>query len=727
MSQGKPDPNPAGTSARTITSDSPSIRIAVETEGPGFLFPGRRGTTTPAARRGITEESTLSWGREHTERPIQSPITQQTPLLGPAEQTANGSVVTDVFYQDVANGTTYEDATTAPPLDGTPLDDTSGSSWGPSEEAATPTADETSGDYEETEDTPAPKSPVAATPAPSLVPVPPPLPSDSTSTFSTVLSQTTLPVSNGETALPAPTVCDSLSDPLTHPHATPVSPPSSSRGVPYRASPSLPPSGWGLSESWPGLGRGVPHAPTAPATLAPSFSSTLSCPLPTHAVSDWRMDTVLFSANGDGGGGDDDDNDDDLLSGSASVAEGDALIVCSDTDALPLQTLPDSSATVLSLSHSVRDGLRPSRTLSPVPPPTTFFTSVFHEHLETSLPLSCDCWSTAATAHIGGQSSFLPVGGAADTAGPTESAAGDGEGSGFFRFTSAIPELPPASMGLANGVFSGDSVHASLHLLQPSSSGEAPPGGSFSDSGSMVDFHPSLSPSAVASRSPLGSFPGDADRAADSALLSVDPLSLPAGSPSRSPASPLSDVCISVTATAASTPSPVPFFSRAAPLDPPALSPTASPTAQSTAPFIFLDSQVDSSASGSTLYIESPGSGDLDQEWDRGQTASPGSGVMPSFTLAASPTTTAPFAEPTASGADDGSGGDRPSSFYFESENGTDVVVLETKGLGTFGGGEEESGSGSLYDNETSSDFSIPEYAETESEEAPKAGKAPSP
>ncbi|KAG5845943.1 hypothetical protein ANANG_G00144530, partial [Anguilla anguilla] len=298
LSQGKSGQNQASTSARTVTSDSPSIRIAMETAGPGFLFPGRRSTTTPAVRR-VTEESSLPWSRGHTQRPVQSPGTERTSLISPVALPGNGSVITDVYYDDVVNSTAYENATapTAPPLDAAPPDDTPGPSWG------------TRGKRRR------------RPPQPTLV-------------------------------------------------------------------------------GWPGPGWDVPHALTVPVSLAPSSSSALSRPPSAHSVSDWKMDTIRTGTGPDGG---------------------------------------------------------------------------------------------------------------------------------------------------------------------------------------------------------------------------------------------------------------------------------------------------------------------------------PWGGRHASFALAASPTAPAPFAEATASGADDGSGGDRPSSFYFDSDNGTEVVVMETKGLGTFGGGEEESGSGSLYDNETSSDFSIPEYTEMESEEAQEA------
>ncbi|XP_036373566.1 receptor-type tyrosine-protein phosphatase zeta isoform X2 [Megalops cyprinoides] len=736
QTKSSPGQNQQTTSDRSITSDSPSIRVATETEGPGILFPGTRTTSAPVLRR-ITEEGSRSWYPDRTERPS----TRRASPISPVVSVGNGSVITDIYYEDLLNGTAYEytTPTTRSPLDDaalgnvTPPPGYSQHPPGDSEMAAPATE---AGGYEVTEATPLPETPVTATPAPSLLEVPlrptspgAQHPSISTSAFNAILSQTTQPVFNGETALPTPHVCDSLpphshTDPVTRLHATPVSPPSSSDLL-YETFPSLPPRGRDLSETWPGLDWGVPHAATvvlsgAGPSLAPS--PTLSRPPSAHTVSDWKMDTV---SSGNGDGYDDNyDDDDDVLSGSASVAKGDPLLICSDT--LPLQTLPDSSATELSFSDSAWDGLHPSKPLSPVSPPKTFTTSVFHEHLQPSLPLSGDHSLTATTASLddGVQSSVQPVEGASDVVGQVESVLTHSRDDGFLQFSSAIPDLAPDSCScvltdLPSLVFSRDSVHASLHLLQPSASSGAPPGGdgisgSLSDFGSVVDLHPSLSPGAGAFRSASASPPGGVDTDANTAFLSVD-HSLPLGVPLHSPLDHLSDLYVSVTATTASTQSPVPFFSWATPLQPPALSPTASPDAGSTSP-LSQDGQVDSSASGSALYVESLD--DLDQEWDRGQTVAPEAGSL-SYALTTSPTARAP-PDITPSDVDE-DGGERSSSFYFENEKGTDSAGAGTRSVGTLGGGEEESGSGSLYDNETSSDFSIPDYVDRESEEAAEA------
>ncbi|KAJ8261841.1 hypothetical protein GJAV_G00159070 [Gymnothorax javanicus] len=707
-------PNQASPSAHTITSDPPSTHIATETEGPGFLFPGRNATTTPAVRR-IMEEGRPSWTLDHTERPIQSPSTSRAPLVSPA---IDSSVTANINYNDIVNDTTYENAiaSMAPPLNNATEDDTPHPPWGTPDEDATSSGTDADGYGPEVTE-----SSGSVSPTPSLVEDSPwptklgghrLLVSSSSAPLSSGFSAQ--PVSNGETALPAPSVCDSPPhcspfDPVFHLHATPVSPPSST----FDTSPSLSPASWGFPESWSELGQDAPHAPTILMSCAPSSSPPLSRLPSAWPVSDWTMGSILFSGNGDGDH--DDDDDDDVLSVLPSVARDDPLLVCTDT--LPLQTLPDSSATALSLTLSAWDGLHSSGPLGPVPPPQTFSTSVYHKHFQISPPFSDDCSSSVLTAVAGVQSSFGPVGGSSETVGPFESAASD---SGYLRFTSAISEPPPDSFSieLASHDFSWDSVHASLHPIQhPSSSWVAPSGGSLRDSSSVVDLHPSLFPSSMALHSSSGSFPGETAWEGDATLLPID-LSLPLGAPSLSPARPFSDVHVSVTATAAATQSPAPVFSRASPLSPPALSPTASPDAGSTAS-LSQDGQVDSSASGYTLYVES--SDELDPEWEGGRTSAPGSGSTPSFVFSATPVTPAPFAEATAGSVDDGSGGDRSSSFYFENENGTDVVVMETKGLGMFGGSEEESGSGSFYDNETSSDFSIPEYAEKDTVETLEA------
>ncbi|XP_035013424.2 receptor-type tyrosine-protein phosphatase zeta isoform X3 [Hippoglossus stenolepis] len=133
-----------------------------------------------------------------------------------------------------------------------------------------------------------------------------------------------------------------------------------------------------------------------------------------------------------------------------------------------------------------------------------------------------------------------------------------------------------------------------------------------------------------------------------------------------------------------------------------------------------------SSASGSALFPDSQEG--LDQEWDRVQTSASGESALPILTKIAS---TVPPSTTSASGQTPDDLEERSSAFYFESESGSAVTseVGSTAAPTTPAeslvspwplGGEEESGSGQgegLYDNETSSDFSIPERTERESEE----------
>ncbi|KAJ8392267.1 hypothetical protein AAFF_G00078350 [Aldrovandia affinis] len=186
LSISRPGPNQGTTSDKTITSDSPSIRVAMEPEGPGFLFPGKRTTTAPVARR-ITEEGSLSWTPDVSERRLADrPTTRRPSLISPMAAPSNGSVITDIYYEDVINGTAYEftTPTTAPPLDNPP----------------SPSRD-TPGDGGRPPSRPTAGRPTTGRPTSTEIPLQPTSldgqpPSVSASDFNAILSQTTQPVSN---------------------------------------------------------------------------------------------------------------------------------------------------------------------------------------------------------------------------------------------------------------------------------------------------------------------------------------------------------------------------------------------------------------------------------------------------------------------------------------------------------------------------------------------------
>ncbi|XP_019123197.2 receptor-type tyrosine-protein phosphatase zeta isoform X4 [Larimichthys crocea] len=133
-----------------------------------------------------------------------------------------------------------------------------------------------------------------------------------------------------------------------------------------------------------------------------------------------------------------------------------------------------------------------------------------------------------------------------------------------------------------------------------------------------------------------------------------------------------------------------------------------------------------SSASGSALFPDSLEG--VDQEWDRVQTSASGESVSPYSTKV---TSTIPPSTTSESGQTPDDLDERSSAFYFESESGSattlevgDTVMPTIPPVTSASpwslGGEEDSGSGqgdSLYDNETSSDFSISDRTERESEE----------
>ncbi|XP_024234602.1 receptor-type tyrosine-protein phosphatase zeta isoform X3 [Oncorhynchus tshawytscha] len=154
---------------------------------------------------------------------------------------------------------------------------------------------------------------------------------------------------------------------------------------------------------------------------------------------------------------------------------------------------------------------------------------------------------------------------------------------------------------------------------------------------------------------------------------------------------------------------------------------SSSRTASPVTPTLTPDLQtVDSNASGSTLSGEAQE--ELDEEWDRIQSSASasasGEGMLPYIPTASPPFTSEVAASP------DSDNDERSSAFYFESESGSAVATETAGSTATVSaitaavpwplGGEEQSGSGqgeSPYDNEMSSDFSIPERTERDSEE----------
>ncbi|XP_066524282.1 receptor-type tyrosine-protein phosphatase zeta isoform X4 [Hoplias malabaricus] len=138
----------------------------------------------------------------------------------------------------------------------------------------------------------------------------------------------------------------------------------------------------------------------------------------------------------------------------------------------------------------------------------------------------------------------------------------------------------------------------------------------------------------------------------------------------------------------------------------PTLQPTSSPETSSSMPTHSAEGPIDSSASGWVV----------DQDW--GQSSASGD-------WSSAPTT--PTMVPTEALPEELEE-EHSSSFYFENESvkegdtTTSSITVHPSPPWALGGVEEDSGSGeSLTDNETSSDFSIPERVDRDSEEEPVA------
>nr|XP_023694178.1 receptor-type tyrosine-protein phosphatase zeta-like isoform X2 [Paramormyrops kingsleyae] len=168
----------------------------------------------------------------------------------------------------------------------------------------------------------------------------------------------------------------------------------------------------------------------------------------------------------------------------------------------------------------------------------------------------------------------------------------------------------------------------------------------------------------------------------------------------------------------ASAQSPTPVLTWALPTDSLPPSPSASLESGSTP----TEGQADSSASGSAVHPDSQE--DVDQELEGGR-------VYEMATPTSPPSAPDPAVVPTGKGQDsDDRYSGRSSSFYFEAENEGSSSTGEMEeaeprprmlGRAEEGSASGQGSSGSLYDNETSTDFSISEYSGRQSEDATEA------
>lgn len=427
-------------------------------------------------------------------------------------------------------------------------------------------------------------------------------------------------------------------------------------------------------------------------------------------MSGWETETVS-----QGFGFDDIDSDGELLSGSSSssVSSGDSSVFI---DTPPLQMVPEPSGTTFAAEPSDSSWdpslSTVSLSISPTLQPSVFLSSDFT--LSGVTPGSPHSFS------VGFEDPKYAKGSTIESF--LSEVSGDG-----FPLASDVDTLCGCSLEPSSTL---SWLHVSPHIPVPSSawdSARLEPHSSVgftSSSGvgtetrlhslSMTDSDGLSLDQHLHSHSAISPSPSSAHSHVPQATRSDLPISVAATSPDVSDAS-LSASDGNSTLHAAALPS----------------SPTASPFSPT------LEGQVldtSSSASGSALFPDSQE--DVDQELDRGQSSGFEENALPhstEVTTAAFPSVTSDHLSQTPDDLEE-----RSSAFYFESESGSAItsevggtttptfpVVTSTSPRSL--SGEEESGSGqseTLYDNETSSDFSISQHMDRElEEEEPIEGK----
>lgn len=665
-----------------IYTDKPTVKYTDQPTTPATItttFVVDVHTTRPDSYSVVAGVSSVSDGQSSTFTDFPASVTPETSVTSETRVTSKTSATPVISVTPETSGT-LETFVTSAPIDISGV-----------EKVTRPVTDsESYGDSSVTV-APLPKIPMEST-SPTFaleVPMQPTtasLPFPTTAAFSTVLSQTTQPVFNGESASYAPSVPDTLS----YVHASPVSPYSLSSVL------SEPFPDWDIPYTVSMLVSGGAQS----ITPSPSYPTLFL----TGSVSYLDMEPVSS------GGSNDDDGDDDVLSGSFSADPQ-----CRSTH--PPQTLPEAPASVVSMQPNFEHDI-----LNPSERPSTVSMLSTLAFLQPSVPVSMDYSLMMTTLD-------------------SDASLSGSIGVSCLPMECVDSYLVAPTFSQDSGASSEISLHASPNILLPSAtSGFSPCSGLSGDLSSPVDLDSFLSTSSTGT--PLCSN-AELDLRAE-ALLSSLPFSTKTSSDlGISVAATISSVAQSAigqsqgaptpirSSTSASISTPV-FRSIPTPVMTPTLAPTSAPESISVVvpvvpPTVALSSAPESSSiptHSADGQLENSASGwapDLD--WSQ-SSASGDERVIPYITTA-SPTEVPPDE------ADDGNE-EHSSSFYFEGENGTEseatdfMVTLRPSPSWTLrGSGEEESGSGeNLTDNETSSDFSIPERTERDSEEEPVEGKA---
>ncbi|XP_051238442.1 receptor-type tyrosine-protein phosphatase zeta isoform X1 [Dicentrarchus labrax] len=551
-----------------------------------------------------------------------------------------------------------------------------------------------------------PTSPSEAVPRRPTSPSMPHFSSTTTSVrLSGVLLQTTQPLSNGERSSVLPSSSSSSSSSASSSPLCDTADPDAAPSTCLHDPPS---------SSWPMLSASASdsqHAATAPlSSKDPASPSTPSLPAstlphlphPSQPLSGWETNPVS-----PGVGFDDNDSDGDLLSGSSSssASSGDPSVF---SDTPPLKMVPEPSSTTFTaeLSESSWDPSLSavSLSLSPTLQPSVLLSSDF--------TFSGTTPGLSRSFSVGFEDSRYATGSIIESFLPEVS--GDG-----LPLTSDMDSMCGCSLEPSA---SSSWLHASPHVSLPSSAWDS----ASLELYSSVGF-PSASGVGIDDLLNSLSVAGSDGLSLDQPLHSHRAVS-PSLSSSHSHLLQVtySDLPVSVAPTASGVRNP--WFSTSDGNS--ALQTSALPPSPTVSPFTpTLEGQAldtSSSASGSALFPDSQEG--IDQEWDRVQTSASGESVFPYSTKV---TNTIPPSKTSESGQTPDDLEERSSAFYFESESGS-AITSEVGGTVTPTlpavtsaspwslGGEEESGSGQgegLYDNETSSDFSISERTERESEE----------